>query len=114
MKKGLLLFLLAISLIFIGGCAQQDRQTGKMPAIQEEMNEIPPVQEQAVNEQSPDESTQSSQRDSTSSANCQPNDHPVFTASFTDINRLARISPMGGIMVGSQSRTYVSMKKDVN
>ncbi|MBI2549778.1 hypothetical protein HYV83_01190 [Candidatus Woesearchaeota archaeon] len=122
--KTSLLFLLVTSLIFISGCAQQDRQTGEMPAIQEEMNEIPPVQEQAVNAtivkedttsiEASAESTQSSQRDSTSSADCQPNDHPVFTASFTDIDKLARISPIGGIMVGSQSRSYVGMKKDGN
>ena len=35
MKKRLLLVLLAISLIFISGCTQQDRQTAEMPAIQE-------------------------------------------------------------------------------
>ena len=98
MSNKITLFILCT--LFLVGCAQQDRQTGEMPAIQEEMNEIPPIQEQTVNEQSP--------------ANCQPNDRPVFTASFTDIDKLARISPIGGIMVGSQSRSYVGMKKDGN
>ncbi|MBI3443375.1 hypothetical protein HY008_01765, partial [Candidatus Woesebacteria bacterium] len=76
------------------------------PAVQVQTPPTPPASKPSVaNEQ---------KRGSISSANCQPNDHPVFTASFTDIDKLARISPMGGIMVGSQSRTYVGMKKDEN
>src|SRR3989338_1756892 len=123
--------LLLIIIIFMSGCVQQESlqidQDDKQKQVnnenekgeltnqtkQEELKK-PLKEENLINEQSPAESTQSSQRDSTSSANCQPNDHPVFTASFTDIDRLAQITPIGGIMVGSQSRSYVYMKKDGN
>ena len=94
--------------------SKQQAPTIAAPAAQTPPIKATPKPYSAVDKQSSDESMQSSQRDSTDSANCQPNARPIFTASFTDIDKLARISPMGGIMVGSQSRSYVGMKKDGN
>lgn len=39
--------------------------------------------------------------------NCQP---PVFTADFTDQSLISSVGPLGGINVGSASRSYISIK----
>lgn len=41
--------------------------------------------------------------------NCQP---PVFTADFTDPTLITQIGPLGGINVGSSSRSYLQVQRD--
>jgi hypothetical protein len=101
--------------------AKQDKSVPKTQVIPESSyTETSPVSTEQPNQQRPTtpaptriQSPSPKVAPKPSSA-CQPNNHPVFTASFVDIDKLARISPMGGILVGSQSRTYVGMKKDEN
>lgn len=42
--------------------------------------------------------------------NCQPQT-PQFTANFTDLNLIAQIGPLGGLNVGSASRSYIQVNR---
>lgn len=42
--------------------------------------------------------------------NCQKNPSPVFTASFTDIDKIVALNPLGLINAGSPGRAYVRVK----
>ena len=43
-------------------------------------------------------------------ANCRNNPQPVFTATFTDLAKIKSIAPIGGVMVGSPARSYITVK----
>lgn len=44
--------------------------------------------------------------------NCQKNPNPVFTANFTDIDKIVALNPLGLINAGSPGRAYVRVKTD--
>ncbi len=101
-------------LLFLIGCTQPNAQTadatevvnrsayetqeGVQPVEQKQRNRIPTptFQNQPINQD---------QR------NCISNPAPQFTTSFIDITKIQQLTPIGGIMVGSQSRSYIFTKQ---
>lgn len=45
---------------------------------------------------------------------CVNNPQPTFTHEFTDFSKIAFVAPVGGINVGTQSRSYIQIKKDAS
>ena len=93
MKPSMYLIFGLILVVFISGCARQDTQTGKMPATQEEMNEIPPVQEQESIQQVEEEQIEEDHQNK----NCVGTGTVQFTSPPMRIEELGLIIPLGAM-----------------
>src|SRR3989338_6127651 len=106
MKIKLLFVLLLASFILISGCIQQEKtQTKPENQLFGSSKVLPQNQQNFFPNQNQDSSRYTGKR-------CIHNEQPIFTNYFIDLDKVEHVTPIGGIRVGSQSRSYVFAKQD--
>jgi len=86
------------------------------PASSEEKPTIPIQEDQAIAPESPETLQQKTQPSAPTpqqlGLTCKSNTKPIFTSAFTDFSKIRYFTPIGGVNVGSMSRSYIFVKTD--